>query len=59
MYYNGGKSSVDLSDQLSSYDISIHHSFKWYRKVVIEHLLATGMVNVHIVYGHVSGKKTS
>lgn len=57
--YNAGKSSIDLSDQLSSYSTPLRRSLKWYRKVAIELLLGAALVNAHIVYCQVSGKKTS
>jgi hypothetical protein len=56
MDYNVGKSSIDLSDQLSSYCTPLRRSLKWYRKVAIELLLGTTVVNSHIIYKKVSGK---
>lgn len=55
--YNKGKAAIDLSDQLSSYSTPLRRSLKWYRKVAIELLLGTAVVNAHIVFCQITGKK--
>ncbi|XP_044764485.1 piggyBac transposable element-derived protein 4-like [Coccinella septempunctata] len=34
--YNKGKSSIDISDQMASYNSAIRRTMKWYRKVAVE-----------------------
>ncbi|XP_044763885.1 uncharacterized protein LOC123320594 [Coccinella septempunctata] len=48
--YNSGKSSINLSDQMSSYSSSLRKSIRWYKKLAVELLLGTSMVNAHIIY---------
>ena len=48
--YNKGKSSVDLCDQMASYLSPLRKTVKWYRKVAVELLTSTSMVNTHILY---------
>lgn len=43
--YNDAKAYIDLSDQLSSYATTLRKSLKWYRKVAIELLTNTTIVN--------------
>lgn len=55
--YNEGKSSIDQSDQMSSYQSPLRKSLKWYRNPAIEFILGTSMVNAHIVYNQLADKK--
>ncbi|KAJ8937948.1 hypothetical protein NQ318_013204 [Aromia moschata] len=48
--YNKGKSSIDISDQMSSYSTALRRSIRWYKKVAIEILLGTSMVNAHFIF---------
>lgn len=48
--YDTGKTSVDLSDQLSSYSSALRKSSKWYRKVAIELIWGTTLVNAYHLY---------
>lgn len=48
--YNKGKSEIDLSDQMCSYNSSLRRSCKWYKKVGIEFIFGTALVNAHILY---------
>ena len=48
--YNNGKSSVDLSDQMASYNTALRKTIKWYRKIAIELIFGTTLVNAHILY---------
>lgn len=54
--YNLGKSSVDLSDQMIAYSSPLRKSVKWYKKVAIELLLSTCMVNAMILFKQVTRK---
>lgn len=55
--YNEGKSSIDQSDQMTSYNSPLRKSLKWYRKLAIEFILGTALVNSHIVYNQLADKK--
>lgn len=48
--YDNGKSPVDVSDQLASYSTALRRCNKWYRKVIIEVLWGTSVVNAHYLY---------
>lgn len=52
--YNQGKSAVDLSDQLTAYQSPLRKTVKWYRKLAIEIILNTAMVNAWVMYREVS-----
>lgn len=54
--YNFGKASIDLSDQLASYGTALRRSLKWYRKIAIELLLGTAVVNARFLYNLVTSK---
>ncbi|KAJ8929956.1 hypothetical protein NQ314_017321 [Rhamnusium bicolor] len=45
--YNKGKSSIDLSDQIASYNSSLRKTIKWCRKLAIEVIFGTSIVNSH------------
>lgn len=57
--YNNAKSYIDLSDQRKSYGTPVRKSIKWYRKVAIELMCNTAMVNALYLYEQISGVKTS
>lgn len=57
--YNNSKAFIDLSDQLKSYNSSLRRGIKWYRKLAIEMLLGTSIVNAHMVYSAVTTNKIS
>ncbi|CAH1989787.1 unnamed protein product [Acanthoscelides obtectus] len=48
--YSSGKSSFDVSDQMTAYQTPLRRAFKWYRKLAVEIILNTGMVNAWIMY---------
>lgn len=50
LYYNAGKSHIDVSDQLASYGTSARRGLKWYRKVMFELLTNTAVVNAYAIY---------
>ncbi|KAJ8971449.1 hypothetical protein NQ314_000706 [Rhamnusium bicolor] len=43
--YNSAKSFIDVSDQMSSYSSVIRRSIKWNRKVAVEVILGTSVIN--------------
>nr|CAH7732308.1 unnamed protein product [Callosobruchus chinensis] len=51
--YNSGKSSIDLSDQMSSYSTALRRTIRWYKKLAIEVLLGTSIVNSHFIFKQV------
>lgn len=57
MFYNDWKSSIDVSDQMSSYNTALRKSVKLYRKLAIEFILGTSIVNAHIVHNCVGDNK--
>lgn len=57
--YNRAKSIIDVSDQLSSYATTIRKGIKWYRKVAIEFLTNTSVINAYHLYRSVTGKTIS
>lgn len=48
--YNKAKSSIDLSDQMASYSSALRKTVKWYRKIAIELIFGTSLVNAHFLY---------
>lgn len=55
--YNNGKSSIDLSDQMATYGSALRRCTKWYRKLFIEILWGTSLVNAHFLYNLNTTKK--
>ena len=55
--YNKGKSSIDISDQMASYNSALRKTIKWYRKVAIEVLFGTTMVNAYYLYKKINNSK--
>lgn len=43
--YNDAKKGVDLSDRMSSYYSCLRRTVKWYRKIMIEIICGTFLVN--------------
>nr|CAH7712980.1 unnamed protein product [Callosobruchus chinensis] len=56
--YNKAKSSIDLSDQMASYDSALRKTVKWYRKITIL-IFATAMVNAHFLYQAINDQSIS
>lgn len=48
--YNNGKSFIEESDQLSSYSTSVRRRIKCYKKVAVELLSGTSIVNFHYLF---------
>lgn len=57
--YNLGKSSVDLSDQMAAYSSPLRKTIKWYKKLAIDLLLNTCVVNSLVLFKQVTRKKCS
>ena len=57
--YNSGKMSIDLSDQFSSYGSCLRKTVKWYRKVAVEVILGTAIVNAHFLNKLTTGNSMS
>ncbi|XP_045467004.1 piggyBac transposable element-derived protein 4-like [Harmonia axyridis] len=57
--YNAAKKGVDYSDQMSSYHSVLRKSMKWYRKVMLELILGTAVVNSLIIYNMCARTKLS
>lgn len=54
--YNLGKSSVDLSDQMIAYSSPLRRTIKWYKKLAIELLPNTCIVNSIVLFKQVTRK---
>lgn len=57
--YNTAKGFIDISDQRASYSSPVRRSIKWYRKILIELLTNTALVNALVVFTHSTNKKMS
>nr|CAH7752331.1 unnamed protein product [Callosobruchus chinensis] len=57
--YNKAKSSIDLSDQMASYHSALRKTVKWYRKIAIELIFGTAMVNAHFLYKAINDQPIS
>lgn len=57
--YNIGKTSIDLSDQMTSYSNPLRRSQKWYRKVALDALLNISVVNALVLFQKVTSSKMS
>ncbi|XP_050518285.1 piggyBac transposable element-derived protein 4-like [Diabrotica virgifera virgifera] len=54
--YNKAKTFIDLSDQMSSYSTSVRRSLKWYRKVAVELITGTCVVNACYLFNKNNNK---
>ncbi|XP_054278181.1 piggyBac transposable element-derived protein 4-like [Macrosteles quadrilineatus] len=48
--YNEGKYSIDMSDQMATYNKALRRCTKWYRKLMIEVIWGMTVVNSHFLY---------
>ncbi|KAI8424674.1 hypothetical protein MSG28_006630, partial [Choristoneura fumiferana] len=48
--YNDNKKGIDYSDQMSSYYTPLQRGLKWFRKVMMELLFGTALVNSWVVF---------
>lgn len=49
-FYNDAKKGVDLSDQMSSYYNCLRKTLKWYRKIIIQLICGTCLVNAWYIH---------
>ncbi|GBP15428.1 hypothetical protein EVAR_80598_1 [Eumeta japonica] len=54
--YNGGKSYIDMSNQMASYGSVLRRCTKWYRKLMIELVWGRITVNAYFLYSKYSQK---
>lgn len=57
--YNKSKGSVDLSDQMGAYSSPLRKTVKWYKKLAVELLLNTAVVNAWVMYTENKKSNTS
>lgn len=55
--YNSAKGFIDISDQLASYNSPVRKSIKWYRKVAMELITNTTVVNAFIAFTKLENKR--
>lgn len=55
--YNNSKAFIDLSDQMKAYSTALRRGVKWYRKLAIELITGSALVNAHILYKNIKKKK--
>lgn len=57
--YNKCKAFIDLSDQIKAYNSSLRKSLKWYRKLALELLTGTALVNAYTAHQEIANDKMS
>jgi hypothetical protein len=57
--YNNHKAYIYLSDQMKAYTTSLRRGVKWYRKLAIELLAGSALVNAFILHQEVANEKMS
>lgn len=57
--YNKSKGFIDISDQIKSYSTPLRKSVKWYRKIAIELLFGSAMVNAYVMFKRITNRKIS
>lgn len=55
--YNNCKSFIDLSDQMKSYSTSLRRGIKWFRKLAVELITGSALVNAHVLYRKNTGEQ--
>lgn len=53
--YSRGKGYIDLSDQMGSYSSCLRRGVKWYRKVAMDIICNTSLLNAFSIYKEVTG----
>lgn len=56
-FYNDGKKGIDYSDQMSSYYSPLKKGKKWFRKLMMELIFGTALVNAWVVYNNKKNKR--
>lgn len=57
--YNKSKAYIDLSDQQKAYNTPLRRGVKWYRKLAVEIILGTTLVNAFVTYIELTKDKIS
>ncbi|XP_049828998.1 uncharacterized protein LOC126267738 [Schistocerca gregaria] len=57
--YNQSKSFIDISGQMKLYSHCLRRGVKWYRKLAVELLKGSALVNAHVIYRYMNNKKIS
>lgn len=57
--YNKYKSYIDISDQVKSYNSSLRKNLKWYRKLAVELLVGTSLVNAFVAFKSITNETIS
>lgn len=57
--YNNHKAYIDLSDQMKAYNTCLRRGVKWYRKLAVELLTGTALVNAYVLHQEVTHDKMS
>jgi hypothetical protein len=55
--YNKHKAYIDLSDQMKAYTTYLRRGVKWYRKLAIELLVGSALVNAFILHQKVANEE--
>lgn len=55
--YNKHKAYIDISDQMKAYNSSLRRGVKWYRKLAIELVVGSAVVNAYIIHQEVTQNK--
>ena len=57
--YNKHKAYIDISDQMKSYNSSLRRGVKWYRKLAIELVVGSTIVNAYVLHQQITNDKMS
>nr|CAI5823527.1 unnamed protein product [Callosobruchus analis] len=55
--YNNSKGVIDISDQMKAYSSALRRGIKWYRKLAMELITGSALVNAYILYKYVTGRQ--
>lgn len=50
--YNNAKKGVDYSDQMASYQSPLRKCLKWYKKIAVELIFNSAIVNAWVIFNH-------
>ncbi|CAH1989935.1 unnamed protein product [Acanthoscelides obtectus] len=54
--YNKYKSFIEISDQMKNYNSPLRKGIKWYRKLSMELLTGTALINAHVAYQSIANE---
>ncbi|KAJ8966819.1 hypothetical protein NQ314_003281 [Rhamnusium bicolor] len=57
--YNKYKSYIDMSDQMKSHNSSLRRGVKWYRKLAVELIARSALVNTYLLHQDITNNKMS